>query len=58
MTAGGLRAKPPAAVGYGGLGALPAVVGRFFVFFRIKKIFYAIGSHFTRVQSHFKEPDF
>ena len=41
--------------GYEGLGAKPPAEGRFF---EKKSYFNAIGSHFARVQSHFKELDF
>ena len=33
ITDGGLEAGPPAAVGFGGMGAKPPAVGRFFVMF-------------------------
>ena len=58
MTDGGVRAEPPAAGSYGGVGAKPPAAGRFFVIFWKKNYFNTIGSHFARIQSHLKGPDF
>ena len=51
---GGLGAESPASGGYGGLGAKPPAAGKFW---EKQSYFNAIGSHFARVQSHFKELD-
>ena len=51
------KTEPPAADGYGGLGAKPPAAGRF-LFFGQKSYFNLFGSHFARVQSHLKELDF
>ena len=58
ITDGGLGAEPPAAGGYGGLGAKPPAAGQFLLSFWKKSYLNPIGSHFARVQSHFKELDF
>ena len=54
-TDGGLRTGPPAAGGYGGLGAKPPAAGQVFVISWKKSYFNATGLHFARVQSHLKE---
>ena len=38
-----MGAEPPAAGGYGGLGALPPVAGQFFVIFWKKSYFNTVG---------------
>ena len=50
-TDGGMGTGPPAAGGYGGLGAKPPANWRCFVI-KKKSCFNAIGSHFARAQSH------
>ena len=42
--------------GYGGLGVKPQSLGTFSQL--KKKLFYTIGSHFARIQSHLKVLDF
>ena len=51
-------ADPPAAGGYGGLGAKTPAVWRFLYVFGKKSYFNPTGSHFARVRSHLKELDF
>ena len=59
ITDGDLGAGSPAAGGFGGSGAKPPAVGRFFVIFLGKKSYFnAIRSHFASVQSHLKALDF
>ena len=49
VTDGGSGGGAPAAGGFGGLGAKPPGVGRFFCNFLEKKLFNAIESHFAHV---------
>ena len=51
-------AEPPAARGFGGLGAKPQPLGDFLKFFGKNSYFNAIESHFARVQSHLKALNF
>ena len=55
----GQGAEPPAARGYGSLGAKQPAAGRFFVsFWKKLAILMTYGSHFARIQSHLKEQNF
>ena len=67
ITGGDLKAKPPAAGGYGSLRAMPPVAGRFFVIFWKKSSCNAVwitfrtflepfeGTKFLRFESHMKK---
>ena len=50
-----MGADPPAARGFGDLGAKPPAAGQVFVIFLEKSYFNATGSLFVRVPSHLKE---
>ena len=55
----GLGAEPPAAGGYGSLGAKHPAAGQFLVSFLKKMaVLMPFGSHFARFQSHLKEQNF
>ena len=55
----GLGAEPPAAGGYGSLGANHPAARRFFVsFWKKMAIEMPFGLNFTRFQSHLKEQNF